>query len=326
MAPKRIDIIVPAYNEAATLGHFHTALRRAIDGLPYDFRLLFIDDGSQDETYKVLLSVADTDPRVSVLRLSRNFGQQAALTAGLDHATGDAAITMDADLQNPPESIPDLLARWEQGAEVVHAVRLGGHQGVFFKNWSSQRFYGWLNRIAEVQVVRDSADFRLLDAKVVRALQKLREHNRFLRGLVSWAGFKHAYIHYRHEARVAGHSKYGLKRMVALALVAMVGFTRLPLHLATLVGGLVSTLGLAGGLAALVAWGLGSAAPLALWIFLGFAVVSGLQLLFLGILGEYVGQLVSEVKARPLYLVAEARLSAGKSESAALATRVGDSG
>jgi len=314
---KRIDIVVPALNEEATLEAFHRELSRVLDALPHSFRVLFIDDGSTDHTARLCVNIKARDPRVGFFRFSRNFGQQAAISAGLDWSDADAVITMDADLQNPPEVIPLLIAAWEQGAEVVHAVRENGAQGNAIKAWTSRSFYTVLGKIAEVHLEHNAADFRLIDAKVVRAVRRLEERNRFLRGLYSWVGFKHTSVTYRHPVRTAGASKYGLRRMVALALVAMVSLTRLPLHLATLVGGLLAAVGLCSlvylGALTIFSHKAGDATAIAALILF----VGGLQIGFLGILGEYIGQLLGEAKRRPIYIIAEAAPPAEPEEEAA---------
>lgn len=306
---RSVDIVIPAYNEAASLPQLVRRVFAATDPLDYRVRILVIDDGSDDETPAVLAALAEAEPRLGVVRLSRNFGHQAALTAGLDLADADAVITMDADLQKPPEMIPRFLEAWEAGAEVVHGVRNPSRVEGLFKRVSSRVFYRLLNRLSDVPLVNDAPDFRLLDAQVVRAARSLREQDRFLRGLVAWAGFRQVSIPYDEDVRRHGHSKYGTMRMLALALAGVLGFSRLPLRMATLAGFTVSMLAFAYGAHTLVMHAYFKA-PVPGWTSLAIlvSVLCGAQMMFLGLVGEYLGQVLMETKARPLYLVREAKV------------------
>jgi glycosyltransferase involved in cell wall biosynthesis len=308
---KSLDIIVPAYNEEACLRAFHARLRAVLDPLPYVVRVIFVDDGSTDQTAAVIAELAQQDARVGLLRFSRNFGHQVALTAGLDAADADAVVTMDADLQHPPEALPDMLRAWEQGGELVSGVRAGHSKAGVFKRMSSTAFYRVLNLISPVTLTPDSPDFRVLDRKVVAAVVQLREQSRFLRGLYSWVGFRQVQVVYEEGERAAGKSRYGTLDMFLFALSAVLSFSRVPLRLAAYLGLLVSGLAFSFGAYALV-MNLVFHEVIRGWTSLAVLVsfFSGVQLLTLGVLGEYLGQVLEEGKRRPLYLIAEAQLPA----------------
>ncbi|MEZ4266327.1 MAG: glycosyltransferase family 2 protein [Myxococcota bacterium] len=303
---RRVDIIVPAFNEEACLESFHAALAPVLDGLPYRFRVLFIDDGSRDRTREVCRRLAERDPRVGWLSFSRNFGHQAALTAGLDASDADCVLTMDADLQHPPAAIPDFLAAWEAGAELVSGVRADARSLSFVKRASSRAFYRVINALSKVPVLADSPDFRLLDRRVVDSVRRMREQGRFLRGIYGWVGFQQTTVPYTQADRTAGESKYGLLKMLAFALSAMLSFSRTPLRFATWAGLVVSAFAFLYGLYAIaqpVLFNRGVPGWTSLAVLVSF--LSGIQLLTLGVVGEYLGQVLDEVKGRPLYLVAD---------------------
>lgn len=319
---RTVDIVVPAFNEAASLQALIERLLAVVTPLPYRTRILVVNDGSTDESQIVLAALTARDPRVGVVHLSRNFGHQAALTAGLDIADADAVIMMDADLQKPPELIPDFLAAWEQGADVVHGVRRCSDVVSPFKRLTSRWFYRLMNKLSDVPLVSDAPDFRLLDAKVVRAARNLREQDRLLRGLVAWAGFKQVSVPYDEQPRVGGHSKYSLMRMVALGLAGVLSFSRLPLRLAAIAGFVVSLLAFGYG-AYVGVMHLFYERPVHGWTSLAIliSVLSGAQMMFLGMIGEYLGQVLMETKARPLYLISAMKippLHASESRDASL--------
>jgi len=303
--PRSIDIVVPIFNEEACLREFYTRTTRAIQGLPYDFRILFIDDGSRDRSAELCLQLQREDPRVGLIRFSRNFGHQAALTAGFDAADGDAVITLDGDLQHPPERIPDFIAAWERGAQIVSGVRAATAMS-FWKRTSSALFYRALNAISAFPITPDSPDFRLFDAAAVSAIRRVREQSRFLRGIYAWVGFRQVELPYDEAPRAAGSSHYGTADMLLLALRAVLSFSHLPLRVATYGGLSVSGLAFAYGVYAL-AMKLVFHRVIPGWTSLAVVMsfLSGVQLLTLGILGEYLGQVLEETKGRPLYLVSE---------------------
>jgi dolichol-phosphate mannosyltransferase len=303
---RRIDVIAPVLDEEACLERFHAEVRAVLATLPYECRIILVDDGSTDRTPEICRALAQRDPALQYVRLSRNFGHQAALTAGLDVADADAVITMDSDLQHPPEAIPGFVREWESGAELVAGVRSAPDDLGLAKRLLSRAFYRLLNRVSDVPIVPDAPDFRLLDAKVVAAIRSMREQSRFLRGMYSWIGFRQASVPYRQAARAGGASKYGARKMGRLALAAMLSFSRAPLRLATWVGLAVSVLSFGYGLYA-IAQAVVFRQALPGWASIAVLVsfLSGVQLLTLGLFGEYLGQVLEESKGRPLYVVAE---------------------
>lgn len=313
---KRIDIVVPAYNEEQVLERFHQELAATLDRLPHHFRIIFVDDGSTDRTPEVCRRLAAHDGRVRYLRLSRNFGHQAALTAGLDVADADAVITMDADLQHPPAALPVFIAAWQEGAEVVSGVRSEEAEVGYWKGVTARSFYRLLNRVSEVPITAGAPDFRLLDGRVVQAIRRLRERTRFLRGMYAWIGFRQVTIVYDQALRAAGTSKYTPHKMWGFALSAVLSFSRAPLRIATWVGAIVSLLSLLYGVYA-IAQVIVFRVAIPGWASLAVLVsfLSAVQLLTMGVFGEYLGQVLDEVRARPLYVVAESSLHEGRLEA-----------
>jgi dolichol-phosphate mannosyltransferase len=302
---RSVDIIVPVFNEEACLREFHARASAALVGLPYRVRILFIDDGSRDRTAELCLALQRQDPRVGLIRFSRNFGHQAALTAGFDAADADAVMTLDGDLQHPPELIPAFLALWEQGAQIVSGVRATTTQSLW-KRTTSRLFYRILNAISKFELTPDSPDFRLFDAVVVKSIRRLREQTRFLRGIYAWVGFREVTLPYTEAPRVGGSSSYRTLDMVMFAVRAVLSFSHLPLRVATYFGLSVSVLAFVYGAYA-IAMNVVFHRVVPGWTSLAVLVsfLSGVQLLTLGILGEYLGQVLEETKRRPLYLVAE---------------------
>jgi glycosyltransferase involved in cell wall biosynthesis len=302
-----ISVVVPCFNEAQVIGETYRQLVQALEAIPnVDFELLFVDDGSQDTTLMLLRHLQTADSRVRVVALSRNFGHQMAVTAGLEHAAGDAVVLIDADLQDPPEVIQQMVARWRDGAEVAYGVR-GEREGESsFKVWTASAFYRWINRVSDVAIPLDTGDFRLMDRKVVEALLEMPERDRFVRGMVAWLGFRQEAVTYRRAARFAGTTKYPLAKMIRFAADGILSFSLVPLRLAIWMGFSAAALALLGIIYALV---------LRLWtsiwvpgwtlLFIGLSFIGGVQLVFLGIIGEYVGRVYGEVKRRPLYVVRE---------------------
>lgn len=301
---RSIDIVVPVFNEEACLEELHARISAAIAPLPYRFRLLFVDDGSSDRSAEICEGLRARDPRVGLVRFSRNFGHQAALTAGLDLADADAVITLDADLQHPPECIPDFVAAWEKGAQIVSGVRKRGAVSLWRRS-SSALFYKLINAISSFEITADSPDFRLFDARVVQSIRRLREQSRFLRGIYAWVGFRQVELAYEEAARTAGESHYRASDMFLFALRAVLSFSRLPLRVATYFGLCVALLAFAYGAYAVV-MNVIFHRVIRGWTSLAVLVsfLSGVQLLTLGVLGEYLGQVLEESKRRPLYLIA----------------------
>lgn len=305
-----LSVVVPVHNEEAALETLHGRLVETLDPLEVDWELLCVDDGSTDGSAGVLRRLSDGDTRVKVLSLSRNFGHQLAITAGLDFADGDAVVVMDGDLQDPPEVIPDLLAEWRNGFDVVHAVRARREGESWFKRWSARVFYRLLKRATpDLEIVLDAGDFRLMNRRAVLQLRRLREHHRFLRGLSGWVGFRQTVVPYTRAPRHTGTTKYSLRRMMRLGLSAITSFSFVPLQLASVLGMVLAVLSGAVILAVVVlrfvvgaSFLVGQTTTLLAVLFLG-----GIQLLAIGVIGEYVGRIYDEVKGRPLYVVSSAQ-------------------
>jgi dolichol-phosphate mannosyltransferase len=294
-------VVAPIYNEEGTLESFYKRVCDALDGVP--FELVLIDDGSTDGSAKLLEALAAEDPRVRVIFLSRNFGHQTALTAGLDHAQGSAVVMLDADLQDPPELIPRMLDHWRAGCDVVYAVREQRDGESWFKLATARWFYRLFDRLAQVELHHNSGDFRLLDRQPLDALLSMRERSRFLRGMTVWVGYRQAAVPYKRDARYAGETKYTISKMLRFSLDAVSSFSHRPLQLATLLGFLISTLAF---VAIPVVVGLrivGSYLPGFGTVTIAVLLLGGIQLIAIGITGEYVGRIYDEVKGRPLYLV-----------------------
>jgi polyisoprenyl-phosphate glycosyltransferase len=314
---KKVTVVVPAYNEAAAIPVFYRRLAEVWSHEPeYAFELLFVDDGSSDSTIEVVARLSSDDARVRFLSLSRNFGHQAALSAGLDHADGDAVLFLDADLQHPPELISQMLRLWEGGAHVVDTVRADDDRLPLVKRLTSNGFYRVLNWLSEVPISRGGADFRLLDRIAADGLRQVNERARFIRGLVQWIGFRHETLAYTPEVRFAGESKFSLKKMLRLAFDGIFSFSTAPLQLATWLGFSVCVGAvLYGAYAVYVRFVLKTA--IAGWTSLLLVVltIGGAQLLTLGIMGGYLSRIYEEVRGRPLYLVkASSALAAQKKE------------
>ena len=300
----RYSIIAPVFNEEDGLAEFYRRTSAVMDALDGPSELVLVFDGSRDRSPEIGRELRARDPRVRLIEFSRNFGHQIAITAGLDYAEGDAVVIIDADLQDPPEVIHDLIAKWKEGYEVVYAQRAKREGETVFKLLTAAVFYRLIQRLASIDIPTDTGDFRLLDRKAVLAMRRLREHHRFMRGLSVWVGFKQTGIRYVRNERYAGETQWPLRRMLKFATDAITGFSYVPLQLATTVGFLVSGLALIAIPIVVLLRAInqndffgGQATTLIAVLFLG-----GVQLIFLGILGEYLGRIYDEVKNRPLYL------------------------
>jgi dolichol-phosphate mannosyltransferase len=306
-ATRTVSIVIPFFNEEENLAALHARLAAALVAEPETFEFLYVDDGSTDTSARRVTELAAGDPRVKLLRLSRNFGHQLAITAGMDYAAGDAVVIIDADLQDPPEVVPRLLGRWREGHEVVYAVRRRRRGETISKRLLAAVFYQSFRRMASVEVPIDSGDFRLVDRKVVDALLQVRELHRFVRGLTCWVGFSQCAVEYDREPRHAGRTKYPVWKSTRLAWDAITSFSSLPLRWMTAIGALVSLAGLVQAARVVIdrllypgSMERGWASLMALMLFLG-----GVQLLSLGLMGQYVGRIYEESKKRPLYFVKE---------------------
>jgi glycosyltransferase involved in cell wall biosynthesis len=303
--PTLLSVVAPVYDEEQLVEQF--VARACAAAADYEFELVIVNDGSSDSTPELLDRIAAEDPRVRVIHLSRNFGHQAALTAGLEHARGDVVAMLDADLQDPPELIPDMVARWSQGAEVVYAVRKERSGETAFKLATASWFYRLFNKLAQVDLEPNSGDFRLLDRRALDALLAMTERSRFLRGMTVWVGFNQTAISYERGARHAGETKYTLRKMLRFSLDAIASFSHLPLQLATYAGLLSAGVAF---IAIPVVIGLrvfDSYLPGFSSITIAILLLGGIQLIALGVIGEYVGRIYDEVKHRPLYIVREER-------------------
>jgi glycosyltransferase involved in cell wall biosynthesis len=304
---KTISILIPAYNEQEVLQHLYERLGKLADETTnYDFEFLFVNDGSRDRTLEIIKSYAKKDPRIAYVNLSRNFGKETAMIAGLDHVTGDATVIIDADLQDPPELIPKMIKYWEEGYDDIYARRGSRAGETWLKKVTSEAFYKVLQKSTNVPIQQDTGDFRLLDRRCVEALRKFRESQRYTKGMFSWIGYKKKEILYDRDPRAAGETKWNYWKLVNLAIDGITSFTTAPLRIASVLGMVVSlaafiyivyliiqTLTVGNGVA-------GYPSMMAIILFLG-----GVQLLSLGIIGEYIGRIFNESKQRPLYFVEE---------------------
>jgi glycosyltransferase involved in cell wall biosynthesis len=306
---KTVDIIIPVYNEAENIAALVAAVHEAMTGLPYDYRFVLVDDGSSDGTGQVLKGLSVVDPRVEYLSFSRNFGHQAALKAGIDQSTGDAAISLDGDFQHPPELIPELLKYWEEGYDVVYTLRKDEEKHTSsFKRWSSDQFYNFMNRMADLDLEKGSADFRLLDRKAVLALQQFEEHELFFRGLVKWIGYKQIAVEYQPQKRRAGTSKYTVRKMLRFALQGITSFSTKPLYFAAYIGFVFAVASLLYLPYALISYYFGHAVSGWTSVIVTITFFGGLQLCILGIMGLYLGKIFMQSKHRPLYIIKEKSL------------------
>ena len=306
---KLISLVIPIYFEELIIDELYKRLKAVFDSCSdlYKFEVIFINDGSTDDSLLLLKQLCAKDQSLCVIDLSRNFGHQRAITAGIDYAEGDAVIIMDADLQDPPELIPKLLARWSDGYEVVYAVRVKRNGESFFKLWTAKQFYKLLDFLSETPIPRNVGDFRLIDRKVVNQLKILRESGRYVRGLVSWVGYRQCGLEYERDARYAGETKYPLKKMIMFAMDGITSFSEKPLYLASYVGFGMATIAATWGILIVVSYIFGFFTGVIGWSSLMVAIlfIGGLQIAFIGIIGQYLGRVYDQVKERPLYLVRE---------------------
>lgn len=301
-----LSVVLPVFNEEGNLPELHRRLTATLGQLVGSYEILFVDDGSRDRSWAIIGELAQRDRRVRGLRFSRNFGHQMAFAAGLENACGEAVVIMDADLQDPPELIPQLLARHREGFEVVYAVRAHREGETLFKRLSARLFYRLLHRLTQVDIPLDTGDFRLMGRRAVAAFRRLPERHRFTRGLVAWLGFPATGVPFERPARSAGETNYPLRKMVRLAVDAITSFSHVPLQLATWLGGAVAAVSCGWFVVRLVAAALGGAWPG--WLEAALAalfLLAGVQLVAVGLLGAYLGRVFDEVKGRPLYIVQE---------------------
>lgn len=315
METVRYSIVVPVYNEEESIPDLVKQLREITDLLDGPAEIVLVDDGSRDASYALMTAASDEDPRIKVLQLSRNFGHQAAITAGMDFASGRAVVVMDADLQDPPEVILEMAARWQEGYEIVYAVRERREGETFLKKATARMYYGLVRRLAEVDQYVDVGDFRLVDRKALDAFLQMRERDRYIRGMFCWVGFRQIAVPYVRASRRAGRSKYSLRKMVKLASDGIVGFSSAPLRLGIAVG-MFMALGAVGyGLLAVALKLAGLPyVPGYASLLVTITFLSGVQLIVIGVIGLYLARVYDEVRGRPLYLVREARGFASRGE------------
>jgi polyisoprenyl-phosphate glycosyltransferase len=301
-----LSVVVPIHNEEEVIPEMYRRMTAVLEGIGEPYELILVDDGSRDASPQMLRALHARDPRVRVLTFAKNFGHQVAITAGMDYAQGDAVAVIDADLQDPPEVIREMVQRWREGFQVAYGVRTEREGETWFKTTTARFFYRFIRAIANIDIPLDAGDFRLMDRAVVQTLRSMREKRRFMRGLSAWVGFRQVAVPYRRHARFAGTTKYPLRKMLKLTADSVTNFSNVPLQFATYMGFFSAFLALLGMIIAVVGrifWPgalLGQATTLVAVLFMG-----GVQLISLGIIGEYLGRIYEEVKGRPLYIVAE---------------------
>jgi glycosyltransferase involved in cell wall biosynthesis len=304
-----LSLVIPIFNEEAIIDELErrlTALLANVESVGDSWEVVLVNDGSRDRSLELLRGLAARDPRFKVLSFSRNFGHQMAITAGVDRASGEAVIVMDADLQDPPEVVREMVAKWRQGYDVVYGVRRSRAGETIFKKATAAVFYRLLRAMLGIEIPVDAGDFRLMSRPVVLALRALRERHRFVRGMVAWVGFKQVAVEYDREARFAGETKYPLRKMIRFALDGITSFSVLPLRLATWLGSIAGVIAVVAGLwAVYVRFFVSAVVPGWTTIMIFVAFGTSAQLLMIGILGEYVGRIYEELKRRPLYITSE---------------------
>lgn len=301
-----LSLIIPIFNEEAVIPELHRRLEIFLKEVNETWEVLFVNDGSKDRSLTLLREIAHQDKRYKIISFSRNFGHQFAITAGLDRASGEAVIVMDADLQDPPEVVREMIARWREGYDIVYGIRKSRQGETLFKRLSASLYYRVLRKMVGIAIPKDAGDFRLMSRPVVLTLRSLRESNRFIRGMVAWLGFRQSAVYFERSARFAGETKFPLRKMIRFAIDGITSFSTIPLRLATWLGAF-------SGLVAIVTalWSIyiklftGTAIPGWTTIMIAVSLGSSAQLLMTGILGEYIGRIFDEVKRRPLYVVSE---------------------
>lgn len=304
MQDVRFSVVVPVFNEEEVLPETYHRLTGVMEGLGAPYEIVFVDDGSKDQSPRILDELAQRDPRVRVIHFSRNFGHQAAITAGMDYARGEAVIVIDADLQDPPEVIPEMVAKWQEGYEVVYGKRMKREGETLFKRFTASFFYRLLRFMTDIDIPLDTGDFRLVDRKVVEVMKLLREKNRFIRGLVAWVGFRQVALPYVRHRRFAGTTKYPLRKMLKLAWDGITAFSNKPLKVAAYLGLALSLFSFL-YLVVIVVTKLLGKSTVPGWASLAVINLffSGVILIMLGVMGEYLGRIYDEAKNRPLYVV-----------------------
>lgn len=304
---KVLSVVVPVFNEEEVIETTHGRLVSVLDSLSLPYEIIYIDDGSKDKTVEIITPWTREGDEVKLLTFSRNFGHQTAITCGMDYASGEAIVIIDADLQDPPEVIPDMIAKWREGYEVVYGKRSTREGETVFKKWSAKTFYRFLHRMSDVEIPTDVGDFRLIDRKVRDVLLRIPEHNRYVRGLIAWLGFRQTYVLFERQARAAGVTKYPLKKMLKLAGDGITSFSYKPLRIATTIGLSLSAFGFLFFLFVFISrlFDLQVMEPGYATLMCVILFFFGIVLIMLGIIGEYIGRIFEEVKGRPLYIIDE---------------------
>ncbi|MEX2048834.1 MAG: glycosyltransferase family 2 protein [Gemmatimonadota bacterium] len=301
-----ISVVVPIFNEAEVIREFYQRSTAALSSaVTCDYELIFVNDGSSDGSQEILRSLVAADDRVSVIKFSRNFGHQIAISAGIDHARGDAVVVIDSDLQDPPEVIVDMIAKWREGFDVVYGVRASRKGESWLKLWTASVYYRLLKRMVKIDIPVDVGDFRLMSRRASAELARLREKDRFVRGLVSWIGFPQAGVEYERDERFAGETKYPFRKMLKFALDGVTSFSTLPLKLASWMGYAASGFAFLYALYVVAAKFMGYTVQGFATIMVAMMFLGGVQLICLGIVGEYIGRIFNEIKPRPMYVVEE---------------------
>ncbi|MEI6131522.1 MAG: glycosyltransferase family 2 protein [Bacillota bacterium] len=299
-----LSVVVPVYNEESVILETYKRLKTVLDSMSIEYEVILVNDGSKDKTAEMATEICTNDTAWKFLNFSRNFGHQIAITAGMDYSSGEAIVVIDADLQDPPELIPQMMEKWHEGFDVVYAKRVKRDGETFFKKFTAKMFYKLMRYMTDFDLPTDVGDYRLIDAKVREALKLVNERNRYIRGIISWLGFKQTAVEFNREKRFAGETKYPLRKMIKFAFDAITAFSYKPLKIATYLGTFVSIASFIYLIVVIVSAIIGKTAPgwastLAVSLFF-----NGVVLVILGIIGEYIGRIFDEVKARPLYIVA----------------------
>lgn len=306
MENKKISVVIPMYYEEKVAEECYKRVKESLEKIEnYDYEILFINDGSKDKTLEILENIARQEPKVKIISFSRNFGHQAAVTAGLKYVTGDAIVIIDADLQDPPELIPEMIKLWENGNEVIYGKRKSREGESIFKLFTAKMFYKTLNALSDVEIPKDTGDFRLVDRKVVDTINSLPEHNKFLRGLFSWVGYKQYAFEYERKERFAGETKYPLKKMLKLAADGIISFSTKPLKIVGALGLFSIFISMVLLVYALISYALKLNHLSAGWtsIMVAITFFAGVQLTSIWIISEYIGRIYDETKQRPQYII-----------------------
>ncbi|NLI57293.1 MAG: glycosyltransferase family 2 protein [Clostridium sp.] len=303
------SVVVPLYNEEEVILETYKRLKKVLDSTNESYEIIFVNDGSRDKTEEMAHEICNNDPKIKLINFARNFGHQIAITAGMDFSEGQAIVVIDADLQDPPELIPKMLEKWKEGYDVVYGKRLAREGETFFKKFTAKVFYRFLRKMTDIEIPVDTGDFRLIDRKVADALKLVNEHNRYIRGIISWLGFKQIGVEFNRDKRFAGETKYPLKKMLKFAFDAITSFSYKPLKLASYTGFLLSFFSFIYLLVVLYTKLFSTVFVPPVWSS-ALAVnlfFNGITLMILGIIGEYIGRIYDEAKGRPLYIIKETK-------------------